>query len=547
MIDTTGGSGGDVTITATTDGIELNASSINSGGLIDLNAAENINIGDLVAETGVIAVDSVGIINTGSLTTLGANITISGESLPQTVAIAGDVSTNGGDFSANSAGDIEFSTPSGLIATSDGFVELTADGAVFLPEGGIFTTGGNLIINGTSVETVAGNSTVIDTTGGSGGDVTITATTEGIGLNASSINSGGLIDLNAATNITTGNLDTSSEVSDGGDVTLSAGESIATGSIATSSGVTGGEINLTAPSVTSGSINATGSLSSGNITVTANRVDFTSGTNSIISQGAQLQLQSINPADDFAISSADGVTSAAIAALGEGFSEIIIGRDDGSSTLTVESAASFSDPVTFLVPSGTIIVDAQLTGTDNAAITITGSGATTTLNASIITDNTPVTIDGNVIIGSEVAINTVGTDELGAEIIIGGEINGIEPGVGNLELDAGSQTVTLGGAIGSNAALNSLEIDAASIFLSGNTVVTVNGQDFDGFLEVTGDTSFQSNADGDENGTFNAATIQAPGHTITLSAASIDVETINTSSPDSNGGDQILTATYDDT
>ncbi|NJL83641.1 MAG: CHAT domain-containing protein [Chloroflexaceae bacterium] len=495
-------SGGNIDVTNNPGSFILSGSIGGNGGNVTLEAAENIVTGTIVsasanAQGGDLTIISTGgSVNTTFLGTLPLGDLIGGEapdiSTGTGILLSGFGQGPGGAVQLEAAGNINTGTIfSGSLGTGDA-------GTIAVTSGGI--------INGTAISPLE------------------------LGLGGMTLNVSGL--------------DSSSTAGSSGQITLSGGTSIAIADINSSSiGGSGGDINLTAPAVTSGSINATGSLSSGNISVTANSVDFTGGTSSIVGQDAQLQLQSINPADDFAISSPDGVTSQAIAALGDGFSEIIIGRDDASGTLTVETAANFSDPVTFLVPSGTIIVDGQLTGTDNAAITITGSGATTTLNASIITDNTPVTIDGNVIIGSEVAIDTIGTDELGAAIIIGGEINGIEPGVGNLNLDAGSQAVTLGGAIGSNAALNSLEIDAASIFLSGNTVVTVNGQDFDGFLEVAGDTSFQANADGDENGTFNATTIQAPGHTITLSAASIIVETIDTSSLDSNGGNQILTAT----
>src|SRR5262249_57323579 len=85
-----------------------------------------------------------------------------------------------------------------------------------------------------------------------------------------------------------------------------------------------------------------------------------------------------------------------LAALKDGFAKIVLGRDDGSGTVDVH-AAKFSDPVVIESPSGSITVNGQITGTDNASVTLIGSGHTTTLNANIVTAGTPSTIQYNVL------------------------------------------------------------------------------------------------------------------------------------------------------
>ncbi|NJL82761.1 MAG: S-layer family protein, partial [Chloroflexaceae bacterium] len=196
-INSTGGVGGNITITATTSGINLGASSIDSGNLIRLNAATNANVGTLTAAGGDVEIGTEGF------------------SFPQTVEIGGTVFTNGGNFRASSSGDIVFSDFLGSANTSGGIVTLTAGGAVLLPDNGIFSSGGNITINGSTVATVFTDGlTTLNSVGGVG-DITIAATTNGIDLNGSAINSGGSIDLDAAGNINTGSLTT-----DGGNITI---------------------------------------------------------------------------------------------------------------------------------------------------------------------------------------------------------------------------------------------------------------------------------------------------------------------------------------
>ena len=64
-----------------------------------------------------------------------------------------------------------------------------------------------------------------------------------------------------------------------------------------------------------------------------------------------------------------------------------LGQATGEHAITV-NAVTFTDPVTIQGPqgAGSITVDGTLSGTGDASITLTGTGASTTLNADITTE-----------------------------------------------------------------------------------------------------------------------------------------------------------------
>ncbi|NJL30762.1 MAG: hypothetical protein HC898_03545 [Phycisphaerales bacterium] len=100
---------------------------------------------------------------------------------------------------------------------------------------------------------------------------------------------------------------------------------------------------------------------------------------------------------------------------------------------------------------------------DNAAITINGSGLTTTLNADIITAGNAIAINDSILVGTPALVTLDTTNgggvAAGADIDITGTINDDAAGTSSLDLEAGSGgQVTLGGAIGGNDALNNLYI-----------------------------------------------------------------------------------------
>ncbi|NJL83642.1 MAG: hypothetical protein HC890_13070, partial [Chloroflexaceae bacterium] len=438
------------------------------------------------------------------------------ENLPQTVAIAGNVSTGGGDFATNSAGNIEFSLVEATISTSSGNVQLTADGNVSLPGGGIFTTGGNLIINGASVQTVAGNSTVIDTTGGSGGDVTITATTDEIGLNASSINSGGLIDLDAATNINTGDL-----AAQNGQITLdSTGDINSGGLTANGSNITIGSENLPQTVAIAGNVSTGGgdfnltAAGDANFSLLSDTVNTGGGNFKPLQPAAIINL----PAKQHSTTNG-GIISITGTSIGETDTGITPALNSGATTggdiIITATVGDITLNTSSLDASGvensgniTIIATEGAIATNNLnATSQTGNGGTISLSApagivtGIINSLTlapdPVSQAGSVTLSSDgdisvLGINAAANTGTGGDIIFGSNLLVIEPtsfvttgtagsgnidlsaatinGSGTLSLTAGTGAVTLGDT-GNVTPLGGLIVQGQSV-----TVTLINAQ-----------------------------------------------------------------------
>ena len=87
-------------------------------------------------------------------------------------------------------------------------------------------------------------------------------------------------------------------------------------------------------------------------------------------------------AGSFSLSASD------VGFLANGFSSIIVGRANGTGTIT-SNAITFDDPVTLRSPGGAITVNA-ITATGNASVTVIS--AATTINGSISTSDNPITI-----------------------------------------------------------------------------------------------------------------------------------------------------------
>lgn len=156
---------------------------------------------------------------------------------------------------------------------------------------------------------------------------------------------------------------------------------------------------------------------------------------------------------------------------------------------------TFNDPVEFLAPGvgGAINVDGTLTGLDDADFFFDGPGATTTLNADVITAGNPIVFNDSITLGSA-GTRTIDTTNLGgvaagASVTIDGAVDDDILGTTGLVINAGTGgIVTLNDDIGVGIApaaftvLNSdqtqlfdvisnggMSITATDIFLDGNT------------------------------------------------------------------------------
>ncbi|MDP2834180.1 MAG: filamentous hemagglutinin N-terminal domain-containing protein [Pseudomonadota bacterium] len=162
------------------------------------------------------------------------------------------------------------------------------------------------------------------------------------------------------------------------------------------------------------------------------------------------------------------IDSTDIAALGdELFTDILIGRADGTHVIDVQ-AVTFLDPVTIRTPNvgGSITVNGQITGNGDASITLDGSGATTTLNADIVTAGNFITISDAVLLGTPalITLDTTngGGSPAGNNITVTGTINDDVAGSSALVLRAGTTgNVDLQGAVGGTARIAQLGVSSS--------------------------------------------------------------------------------------
>ncbi|HEY9852033.1 MAG TPA: CHAT domain-containing protein [Leptolyngbyaceae cyanobacterium] len=430
-----GGDGGKITVTAGGDIIgrgdeDISSQSVGaSGGEITLEAGGDIITDDIL---------SPGTINGGKITAISGgtiDLTKTGNITAGAISCSGDVNCNGG---SGKGGDIFFQAVNDIIVSG-----WNASGVL---------GGGKIEVTSSSGAVSASMSSAA--TNGDAGDITVKAfnniTASGINSSAGGSGKGGAI---TATS-TAGTIDTSS-----GTVKSSSASGIA-GAIAFES-----PINIIV-----NAIDSTGIIDTGNITLTSNQINFTGAANSVKGKGI-IQLQPFTASQNLNIAAADFTT------LADGFSAIVFGRKDGSGIITLANPISFQDSVTIQSPSGTILVDGAITGTDDASITINGA---TNLNANLTTADRNITITGNTAIGKNVTISTGATS--GGDIQFNGKIDGnnditLETGIGNLTVsdDIGSATRLGNIIINSGNNITAKSITATSITQKSGTGTTSLG------------------------------------------------------------------------
>jgi filamentous hemagglutinin family protein len=158
------------------------------------------------------------------------------------------------------------------------------------------------------------------------------------------------------------------------------------------------------------------------------------------------------------------LTSAEIATIADGFDSVTFGRSDGLHEVRVGTLA-MTDPTIVRTPAGGSIFvgDGGIAASDNASISLLGSGSTTTLEADITTDGQDITIDDRVLIGADVMLST----GAGAgDILVTGRIDQVgttAAGSFGLNAESGTGSVELRGAVGQDTALASLGVTGNSI------------------------------------------------------------------------------------
>lgn len=308
------------------------------------------------------------------------------------------------------------------------------------------------------------------------------------------------------------------------------------------------------------------------------------------------------------------LSTAEVAFLQDGFAQLTIGRSDGTGSLTFAGATAWSDPVRFLLsstdPSAIMTVLSAFTTSGDAVVELSanqvaiaaalnlggfasrtlsipntspienitanwslivrgaqigitqnitaargvwleGTGSTTTLSGTILTNNAPIVIADSVILADAVTLDSANgvNGNSGGRIIITGTVNSEAGEFNSLTLRAGQTgAAELRGAVGNLGAtqrLGNIDVLVADRVLFGSTVATGNGgfvrvnnqgvldifgaMDLDGFFEQTTDAF---------GGTNLRANITTNNANITLRrAVDLLVGNITLSTGDSGGGD----------
>jgi len=272
--------------------------------------------------------------------------------------------------------------------------------------------------------------------------------------------------------------------------------------------------------------NSTVAAGANSLTLVANGMDFSGGTGSVAGVST-LTLQPLLATDSIGIGAGAAGTlhlsATDIAALADGWAGIVIGRADGQHAIDVR-AVTFVDPVTIRTPvAGSITVNGQITGNDNASVTLNGSGATTTLNADIITAGNAITINDAVVLGTPSSVNldttAAATVPVGADIQIAGTINDVSTTSGLVLKSGSSGTITLDREVGDVTPIAELKVYGNQLRLDGGSVTTVNGQTYNGSSIVLGANTTLSSTDGGSFFAMSSIDADAAANNRTLSVS----------------------------
>jgi filamentous hemagglutinin family protein len=378
-----------VTIQSATGNITANGElAAFNNGTITLITGGNITTKDIIATAGI-KITSTG----GNIDTSGGILDTSNEIETGLISLnaAGNITTSDiitTNFGSGKAGDVSLISSGGTINTTAGKIDTTTAGSTggsvllnspvniipgdIVSKGGV--AGGNVDFNG---KVTLNKDVKIDTGVGVSGDINFTGTVDGtqkLNLEAGT----GTIRFNAVVGdtIPLGKLD----INSAGNIELA-------GSITTKNS----DINFNAPVTVLGesilnagtaTINVNKQLIAGNnqLNLTADEINLNggaasfSGSNKLILQPATPSLDiTIGGTSEQDISPALTLTSTDISALANGFSSIVIGREDGSGNISLVGDVTFNDPVTLQSPTGAGNIKTtgfNITGKDDSSINL---------------------------------------------------------------------------------------------------------------------------------------------------------------------------------
>lgn len=473
-LDTTaqGQPGADITITGTTEGTNQATESLNLTAGIG-----NVSLQDSVGAN--IALNDFNLTSADTFTSQGINAT--------TVTLTADeIDLNGGNNSLNATEIVlqPFDTTQNLSLggndNSSAALDLTATELNSLGEGA------NSITIGRSDGT--GN---IDVENLSVSDPLIIEAGLGQIINNGTItgNDNASLTLNAGNSISPGNL-----VTDNNDITLNGFINLAS-----DASFTAGSATLTFGDIVT--------ANNFNLTLTADEINLTGGFESVTGTG-NLQLQPSTASLDIIVAGSDNQTAALdlttedLDAIAPGFSNVIIGRDDSSGTITIDSNGLFyNNPLTLQTPqdAGNIQGDGEITSDTADSLTLVA-------NQDIILSQSVITLGGDVEIISNEGRVTVATINTSPDVV-----------------EEFFEDVETGEPIFSDEII--LTEDAGDI-----TVAAA------GDIQATdGEIAFQASVDAEFSGDGGNITLESENGSVDTNSAAID-----SSSSNGNGGDITL-------
>ncbi len=422
------------------------------------------------------------------------------------VSITKPISTGGGDITISGATRVGSSGVGlgSLLNSGGGNISLTGTttGNGVYYGYGYYGSSGISMGSGTSINSGGGNVSLTGTNTGNSGRYGIS--NAAISISFGTINSeGGNISLSGTSNRSSAGVYVSggSLTSGSGNISLS-GTSSSVGVYVSGGSLTSesGNISISGMSTTGVGLTVFDYLDyyssyyskitseSGDITLTADKIEFGLGSNSVTSRG-KLLVQPETPDLNLEI----GGTGAArttflnateLSSFKDGFASIAIGRTDSSGAITLAGDLTFTDPVILRSPVGSGSINTTgftLTGAGNATITLLAAGDITT--GDIINPGRAITIGssslpaGNIQVGS-IRTNTTTNGEKGGSVFLQalGDITASEiiTGGGDITLEAATgikTTINANGPLGGgNITLTSDEIDLGASS-NGGTIV----------------------------------------------------------------------------
>lgn len=203
----------------------------------------------------------------------------------------------------------------------------------------------------------------------------------------------------------------------------------------------------------------------------------------------------------------------------DGFTQINIGRTNGTGAMRVVNGTVFNDPLAVRMPgAGGSITVSSLMINDGGAIFFdapTTLGATVRTNAGVITFNETLAVSGT----ASIDTTDNGGSPAGANIIFNGDVDSVS---GNNALLVGAGTngdVTFSGNVGDTTRLSSLTVAGRNLAI--RDVSTTSFQSYTGAVTLSGTTTLQTNGTVTDQVTFSDTIDGA--QTLAVSAGAADV------------------------